>query len=309
MERLITKFQMTVLLLAATFAGCQKTQNAGVKDQPSTSVEVIPFEFTDANNISITAMFDDEHSIDMMFHTAVTSVSLTTETIEKYSIDLDQSGSVKSWGGESSARFGRGHKIQIGDLVWKNLMVTESKLSGQKTGGKFGYNFFKDKIIKLDFESNRLQVYSELPIVDEYEPFKVEFEHEMMFVTGALLVGSEKLENRFLIHSGFGGAVLLDDEFVAKNQLATRLETIGESELKDSFGNVLKTRKLVLPAFSLGHSELKNIPISVFEGAIRNQKMSVIGGDLLKRFHIVFDFQASQLYLKPNSLFDSEFKA
>jgi len=303
-------FKSKILLLFATlFIGCQNPPNAQVEEYESSIDEVIPFELTDANNISIKAVLNDKQNIDLMFHTAVTSVSLTTETIEKNSVDLDQSGSVRSWGGESSARFGGGHKIQIGNLVWEDLLVTESKLSGQKTGGKFGYNFFKDQIIKLDFEASTVHVHSVLPNIDDYEKFNIEFENEMMFVTGSLLVGSNQLVNRFLIHSGFGGAVLLDDEFVARHKLIERLEAIGESELKDSYGNVLKTKKLVLPAFSLGHAKLKNIPISVFEGAIRNQKMSVIGGDVLKRFHIVFDFRNSKLYLKPNSLFNSKFKS
>lgn len=155
--------------------------------------EVILYALTDENNISVKVILNGEHNIKLMFPTAVTSVYLTIETIEKNSVDLDQSGSVRSLGSESSARF--------------------------------------------------------------------------------------------------GGAVLLDDDFVARHKLIERLEAIGESELKDSYGNVFKTKKLVLPAFSLGHAKLKNIPISVFEGAIRNQKMSVIGSDVLKRFHIVFDFR------------------
>lgn len=290
------------------FGGCQKELENRVEEQKSKPDEVISFVLTDANNISINAVLNETHAINMMFHTAVTSVSMTTEAIDSISLKLDKSTTVTSWGGESSARYGSGHSLRIGELVWDNLTITESKLSGHHTDGKFGYNFFKDKIIEFDYETNNLNVYSSLPKLKGYDQFQIEFENDSMFIVGSLKIGSEELENRFLIHSGFGGAVLLDDEFVAANQLINRLETIGQGQLKDSFGNVLKTKRVTLPAFSLGKYTMKNIPISIFDGAIRKQKMSVIGGDTLKRFHVLLDLQNFQLYLKPNKFFHSEFK-
>jgi hypothetical protein len=109
-----------------------------------------------------------------------------------------------------------------------------------------------------------------------------------------------------MIHSGFGGTILLDNDFVAKNKL-DRFETVSESELRDSFGNVLKTKKVSLPELSFGESTFSKMPVGFFEGAIGKQKMSVVGGDVLKRFNILIGLDRTEIYLKPNSLFNNAF--
>jgi hypothetical protein len=49
------------------------------------------------------------------------------------------------------------------------------------------------------------------------------------------------------------------------------------------------------------------MPVGFFEGAIGKQKMSVVGGDVLKRFNILIGLDRTEIYLKPNSLFNNAF--
>lgn len=43
-------------------------------------------------------------------------------------------------------------------------------------------------------------------------------------------------------------------------------------------------------------------------GSIGRQKMSVLGGDLLKHFNIIIDRKNGFIYIKPNQLMDTPFK-
>ena len=67
-----------------------------------------------------------------------------------------------------------------------------------------------------------------------------------MFLEGIIKIGEVGYKNRFLIHSGYGGTLLFDNEFVEANNLGTQLEIIDEKVLKDSYGNSLKTKKAIL---------------------------------------------------------------
>jgi hypothetical protein len=111
-----------------------------------------------------------------------------------------------------------------------------------------------------------------------------------------------------LIHSGYSGAILFDDKFAAENLLAERLQITGEKSLKDSYGNILKTKQAVLPQFNFQKLILKNVPSGFFEGAIGQQKMSIIGGDVLKRFNLIIDAKREFIYLKPNKWIYSDYR-
>ncbi|WP_315815508.1 hypothetical protein [Paraflavitalea speifideaquila] len=103
-------------------------------------------------------------------------------------------------------------------------------------------------------------------------------------------------------NSGYAGAVLLDDQFTNDHKISEKLTITSTKELKDSYGNVLKTRKAILPAFTIGKVKLSEVPVGFFEGAIGRQKMSIIGGDILKRFNWIIDAQRNYVYLKPSKL-------
>lgn len=77
---------------------------------------------------------------------------------------------------------------------------------------------------------------------------------------------------------------------------------VAEKQLKDSYGHVLKTKNAVFPAFIIGNQKLHNVPAGFFEGAIGRQKMSIVGGDILKRFNIIIDAKRECIYLKANKL-------
>jgi hypothetical protein len=95
---------------------------------------------------------------------------------------------------------------------------------------------------------------------------------------------------------------LLDDRFVAAHGLDQTLKVLDDKELKDSYGHVLKVRTAVLPLLRIGTDTLRNVPVGFFQGMVGRQSMSVLGGDILRRFHLVLDADRKVLWLKKTSL-------
>jgi hypothetical protein len=272
--------------------------------QPGTTY-AIPFQLTEYNNLSVQAILNQRDTVRLMFHTAANAVTLTEEALGKVtSLKFEGADTVKSWGGEENvSRFSKSNSIIIGDLQWNNVPIWENKYSGQQTDGKFGIDLFENKVVEIDFDKSILTVSSELPFkTKRYEKLKAVFENDMLFIEATSQVGNTNLKNKYLIHSGYPGAVLYDDQFTTENKISTKLKVVDEKEMKDSFGNVLKTKKAIVPAFRLGKEKLTNVPVGFFEGALGRQKMSILGGDVLKRFNIIIDARRQYIYLKPNSL-------
>ena len=72
----------------------------------------------------------------------------------------------------------------------------------------------------------------------------------------------------------------------------------------DSFGNVIKIKKGLLPLFTIGNISLTNVPVGFFQGKIGQQQMSIIGADVLKRFNLILDANRTHIFLKNNQLQD-----
>lgn len=268
---------------------------------------IIPFQLTTYNNISIKAILNGKDTVQLMFHTATNAVTLTeTATKKLQSLTFNKSiDSIKSWGGlANEARVSEHNSLQIEGLKWNDLTITENKNSGQFTDGKFGLNLFKDKIIEIDFEKQVIIVSQNLPKkLKKYNKLKLSYENEMMFLEAHCEVEtSNSISKKFLIHSGYAGSVLLDDKFAVDNKLSEKLKITDEKQVKDSYGNILKVQKAVLPTLKIGSIKFIEIPVGFFSGAMGKQKMSVMGGDILKRFHIIIDAKREFIYLKPNNL-------
>ena len=285
-------------------------QFAGAQVQQLNHADTIPFTLTDHNNISVQARINISDTVDLMFHTAANSITITEEaskTLENVWWDSDEED-INSWGGSSKARSSYGNALSIQGMHWDLLSIWENKNSGPNTDGKFGPNLFEGYAIELNFDKHILILHKELPeITKEYVKMPIKFEDGFMFIEGVSYLNGIEYTNQFLVHSGYGGTVLFDDKFVAESHIGKHIEIIDEKELKDSYGNVIKTKKGKLPQFSIGDISFNDMPVGFFEGTIGRQQMSVLGGDLLKRFNIVIDKNRTFIYLKPSTLFNTAY--
>ncbi len=273
----------------------------------------IPFTLTTANNISIRVVLNSSEPLQLMFHTAVDSISLTQDALKQLkSLRVDKAVDVESWGGKGAAGVSTGNCLRIEDLEWDGQTIFIDEFSGPETDGKFGPNLFGDKIIEINFDNRELVIHPTLPEFvsaanSTYRRLDFSLDHGSMYIVGELTVGDQPLTNQFMVHTGFGGTALLDDEFVQKHKLADRLETISERELKDAFGNIVKTKKVRLTSLELSGSQFADIPIEIFDGALGRQKSSVLGGDILRRFNLIIDPVKQHFYLSRNRLFEAPF--
>jgi hypothetical protein len=180
------------------------------------------------------------------------------------------------------------------------VTVWEDASSGRDSDGKFGLDLFAGKVVELDFVRRRLAVHDRLPArAGRYARLKLENDHGELFVSGSCLIDGKGFTTKFLVHSGYGGGVLLADAFAAAAGVDGKIAITETSTLTDSFGHRIEVRKGVLPAFALGTTQLVNVPVGFFRGRLGTQQISVIGGEVLKQFNLIFDVAHDALYVEP----------
>lgn len=296
-----------IALLWASCAGVGE----GARHEATPAAVRIPFTLTAADNLSIRATLNGADSVELMFHTAVDSVSMTKAAIARLSrFTADGSIAVQSWGGTTQARHSAGNTLQIGELVWRDVAFTEDDNSGPGTDGKFGPGLFAGKVVEVDFDAGQLVIHSTLPALDpRFERLDLTCRDGLLFVTGELEVGEGRYATEFLLHTGFGGTALLDEEFVRTHGLGEELVTISESVLTDSYGNPVKTRKVRLASLHLGGLTFTDVPVGLFDGALGSERVSLLGGGLLKRCNLVIDAENGHLYVAPSRWMGAPFES
>ncbi len=277
----------------------------GLLSQIDAQTDTLPFQLTSYNNVLVEAILNDADTLQFMFHSAATDVSVTYEAVEKLKAKKKASkvDNVNSWGGSGEGSYTLGNRLSLGSYSWDSVVVWQSKLSAHFSDGKFGPNLFEDRYIEFDFDEELMVVHEEKPDLMGYNAMDLEIKDGFMYISGQCFNGKAWSMNRFMIHSGYSGTILLDDGFASANDM-NLLDLTDESELKDSQGNVLKKKKAIMPFFDLGDFRFEDLPMGFFEGKIGNQKNSILGGELLKRFDIVLDRSKAKIYLRANTLMD-----
>ncbi|HEY9048779.1 MAG TPA: aspartyl protease family protein, partial [Ohtaekwangia sp.] len=224
-----TRTGLIILILSIAF--CNTVYGQAHKNRSEHKKEyVIPFHLTDYNNLSIEAVVNGKDTVHFMFHTAANSVSLIEEAVKRTTtLHFDSTYTTSSWGGDgNTSRRSSGNVLRIGDLTWHDLEIFENKYSGQQTDGKLGIDLFQEKVIEIDFDRNIIILRESLPKkTRRYEKLKLTREQEFMFVEAECVIGDASFKNRFLIHSGYAGAILFDDKFSGDNKLGEKLKIVG----------------------------------------------------------------------------------
>jgi Aspartyl protease len=267
--------------------------------------DTIPFTLNRQSNICVKARINYSDTLTLMFHSASTGITLTRTTVDtKLALSATQSDTVQTWGGSAESQYSEGNTLKIGKLTWDNQTIYINENSGANTDGKFGHDFFSDKILEFDYDNKWLLAHAKLPQkARKYHKMNLYVSDGALFMEGGLTIGSTLYRDTFMIHTGYGGAILLDPSIGDQYNMKAQLATISSSELRDAYNNVFKIETKQLPELRIGNKRLKNVPLS-FAARSSEIPMKVFGNDLLKRFNVIFDFEKRHIYLKMNGLAD-----
>ena len=186
---------------------------------------------------------------------------------------------------------------------------------GQPVDGVIGYSLFSRYVVEIDYQSRIVNLYE--PATYQYagggESIPLEILSKVPFARVQIpLAGRKPLEGRFIVDSGAGRfSLILNAPVVASNNLlAVPAKIITEPGAFGVGGDV----KLMVgrwPSLQVGHFTLTD-PVIHFsqdrKGAFASSDFSgVIGGELLRRFKVIFDYAHKRMILEPNTDFSNRF--
>ena len=273
-------------------------------------VKEIPFRLTKYNNILVPVIINQKDTVQLMLHTSSDYITIIEDSYKKMkSISIsDTLNNVTSWAGYSDMKMSQSNVIKFGDEEFNKIPIFIDKQSGHESDGKIGLKFFEGKYLEINFDENKLYVYDKAPTkLKNYTKLNSRYSQETLYIKAFPFIDKKPIETEFMIHTGFSGALMISDDFAKEYKLLEKFEIIGESKLSDAAGNVILSKKSILPDFELANQTFKNVPMSFFDSTIKIQHKNIMGGDLIKRFNLILNPEKDILYVKKSKYYKDEY--
>jgi len=235
-------------------------------------VKEIPFRLTKYNNILVPVIINQKDTVQLMLHTGSDYITIIEDSYKKMkSISIsDTLNNVTSWAGYSDMKMSQSNVIKFGNEEFSKIPIFIDKQSGHESDGKIGLKFFEGKYLEINFDENKLYVYDKAPTkLKKYTKLNSRYSQETLYIKAFPFIDKKPIETEFMIHTGFSGALMISDDFAKENKLLEKFEIIGESKLNDAAGNVILSKKSILPNFELANQTFKNVPMSFFDSTIK----------------------------------------
>jgi hypothetical protein len=207
---------------------------------------------------------------------------------------------------------GQGHSMLVLDedyLELKNSMGTE-------VHGILGYELFSRFVVKVDYEAKKLSLMlpKKFKPKKSYDVIPITVEDTKPFIHAKLQVNdTTTLDAKFLVDSGASHGLLLE---AGSAPTITVPEKNIKAILGRGIGGVITGKIARIKSVKIGKYELNNLITNfpddyAYSDTLRKNRFTFrngsIGGDLLSRFTVIFDFPGEKMYIKKNSSYKRGF--
>ena len=262
--------------------------------------DTISLTINEHNTIFIKAFFNEKDTLNLNFDTGTTELILTNDVLNnklKFQVEL----------------YSKLYSLQIGKTNYKTK-VYDAELAGHGTDGRFGWDFFKGKVVELNYDYNSLIVHAALPkyvpLDNKFTTLQIEFWKDLFFVSSEIKENRIANKDLYLFDTGFNRTVMLDFDLLKESNFPTdKMKVIKKVMMKGAQGNEIPVITANLNSLKIGKYKFKNIPVQItsVQKPLKDKNVHILGNEILKRFNIFLDFQNNLVYLKPNKFYNEKY--
>ena len=186
---------------------------------------------------------------------------------------------------------------------------------GVPVHGIIGYDVFKDFVVEVNYSSKYLRLHK----VNSFKPknskkwksIPMSIHGRKPFIDTKVTVDKQQQDVKLLIDTGSSDALWLFEDkslgLLSKKNMIFH-DYLGQGLSGSVYGKRSKVEQFTISDFMLSKANVA-FPdsTSIDKTKIFKERNGSLGGDILKRFNLFFDYSNSRLYLKKNSYFKDAF--
>lgn len=267
---------------------------------------VIPLKFIVDSGVSNTVLIDKSYSdiLDIEPDRKLTLVGAAgIKEVEAYIVN------------QTSIKVDKVAGNNIPLLVLKEDYLNLQETLGIKIHGILGYDFLKNFIVKVDYKNEIMKFYDpdqfSRPMLF-YRSVDMKIEHRKPYIFQNIKVNdSLEVITKLMIDTGASHPLMLHNNSSEYIQLPEKnvRDILGAGIAGTIEGHAARIPQLSIDKYTL-EDVVTNYPDSgAYQDIIRSTgRNGTIGGGVLKRFKLFFDYGNEKLYLRRNSIIKKEFK-
>ncbi len=281
-------------------------------------LQTIPFKQYTGGVIVFEAKIDSNKTrLNFILDTGSGGLSIDSATAEELHLHITPTNAiVKGIAGSNKVSYAFNKKFTVGNLETDslNFYINDysilSSVYGEKIDGIIGYGFLSKYILKINFDSSFISIYSngkynyEEGSTTIYPTFSRLITHQLM------VKDNVKTNENFYLDTGAGLDLLVTEDFVKNNNLLLSRRKPVLTEVQ-GLGGKRRMRLTVVKRLQFGNYVFRNVPTNLYENEdnVINYPavVGLLGNNIMRRFNIVLNYAAEQINIKPNNSFFDNF--
>lgn len=175
---------------------------------------------------------------------------------------------------------------------------------GDQIDGIIGYSFFSRYIVKINYDSMKVYVYTHGNFRYPHGGYLIRPIIASLPIVSAEVKDARDVNARFYFDTGAGLCTLLSTDFAADSEILDKRRKIFYTQAQ-GLGGKANMQLTTVREVRLGPYRFRNVPTYIFDDQYNVTSYPNLGGlvgnDILRRFNVILNYEHRVIYLMPNS--------
>ncbi len=257
-------------------------------------------------------------TLNFIFDTGSGGISLDSTTCLRLKIQPQISDkTIRGIAGIRKVKFAYGQSLRLPGLSVDSLNFHVgdydilTSVYGEKIDGIIGYSFLSRYIVRIDYDSLKIYVYSKGSIKYPKGGYLLRPILAGLPIQSARIKDDADILSRFYFDTGAGLCLLLSSDFVSDSALINDKKKKPVLTQAEGLGGKADMKLTTVKDFRLGPYRFRNVPAYIFDDEYNVTSYPSLGGlignDILRRFNVILNYDRREIHLTPNSHFRDPF--
>ncbi len=275
--------------------------------QDNQVVAKIPFEIKSDNRIYTWCKINKSDSLLFLVDTGASDVVINTHSLDM--VDIKFNRKVTNLGSTGTSRI---KKSDNNSFIWggidhRDVSIISIPYPNEVWDGVLGLSILSKYVVEINYDYKQIILYDK----DSYSSnspnkSKMEFKHKVPYIQVCIEIKDEKYYPSLEIDTGSDRIIDLSTTFTKKHSLSKVFDSpYAISTITSSDGSSGKVSNVYFDKLDFAGIEMYKIAGGWSEvefGMLSLEDCDgIIGNNFLKRFNLIFDFNANYLYCEPNN--------